>query len=131
MTIGAALGTIIATIMTAHIRKVSGQSAHRAGRVERTRAPKPPRSCGVIGIRRRYSQASAVSAASATHNRIRSLRGSAGASVIGSGAGEIFIGSPTDAVSVDAVAPASGAEVLIVAATGSAVGPVDGGEVSV
>jgi hypothetical protein len=117
MTIGAALGTIIAAIMTDHIRKVSGQSAHRAGSAERTRAPKPPRSCGVIGIRSRYSHASAVSAAIATHNGTRSRSASAG---------ESAIEGIANLVSFESRDRASCGSDCLDLSIDSAVGPVDG-----
>ena len=51
--IGLALGTIIATIITAHIMKVSHTSAQWGDIVAVSNAPMLPRSRGVIGIRTR------------------------------------------------------------------------------
>jgi hypothetical protein len=62
--IGAAVGNIIATIITAHIMKVRPRSTIGCGIGAASRATTPPKSAGAIGILTRYSQASKVTAKS-------------------------------------------------------------------
>jgi hypothetical protein len=96
-TIGAALGSIIATIITAHIRKVShnwlgdhGEAIDIPGIAAIPAIPPIPGmpSIAPAGIRHKYSQASAESAPRppqiASWSGSRSARAILGASVVGS-----------------------------------------------
>src|SRR5579862_3901088 len=76
--IGAALGSIIATIITAHIMKTSQRLTTLTGIGAAIRAPIAPKSDADMGILTRYNHESAVSAVNSARIRRRSRCGCAG-----------------------------------------------------
>src|SRR5215469_5352853 len=75
---GAALGSIIATIITTHITKTSQRLTTVGGTGAAIRAPIEPKSDADIGIHTRYSQERAVSVSNAARITNRSAWGKGG-----------------------------------------------------